>query len=318
MSDFNEKQRERRHARQQAGFCTECDNPPVPGHTLCIKHKEARSKMYENKKKRGFCTHCKKPPVEGNAYCAEHLMKAKEIGKLIREKKKQLGLCAECNEPAIQGMSLCVYHQKAHKLKLEKKKELGICHDCNDPVVEGFTRCEKHLTIEEGYRQEVAKERIAKKLCLACGKNLDSDKMHCLLCLTRTTWHGMFHRCKYRENYAGRGIKVCERWHKFENFLEDMGVKPNNMTLDRINNDGDYEKDNCRWTDNFVQQNNKTTNTKITFNGETSNMSEMCEKYNIERSTFCYRFYKLGWSVEKTLTTPVKFKAMSFHGSKVL
>jgi hypothetical protein len=77
------------------------------------------------------------------------------------------------------------------------------------------------------------------------------------------TWHGMMQRCSNPKNisykyYGARGIKVCESWKKFENFYKDMGDKPcENLSLDRVDSNGDYSKENCRWTDWITQANNR-------------------------------------------------------------
>lgn len=79
---------------------------------------------------------------------------------------------------------------------------------------------------------------------------------------TYKSWFAMIQRCENPNNnryadWGGRGIKVCEEWHKFDAFLADMGERPEGMTIDRINVDGNYEKANCRWADRFTQAANK-------------------------------------------------------------
>lgn len=79
---------------------------------------------------------------------------------------------------------------------------------------------------------------------------------------TYSSWVNMWQRVKgnkpdYKKNYSDRGIKVCFRWMKFENFYSDMGHKPQSKTLDRINNDGDYEPGNCRWATPQQQRHNR-------------------------------------------------------------
>ena len=122
-------------------------------------------------------------------------------------------------------------------------------------------------------------------------------------------WHSMKRRCtkpgdKGYQNYGGRGIKVCVRWMKFENFLADMGEPPAGMSLDRINNDGDYCPENCRWTTPKVQSNNRRPGNVhvLTFNGETMNASDWAKRLGISPQAMGHRLEN--WPLERALTQP--------------
>lgn len=146
----------------------------------------------------------------------------------------------------------------------------------------------------------------------SCGcYKIDTIKHHGL-CKTRVyrIWSGMWERCtnKYLPNYdryGGRGITVCDRWKSFENFFEDMGHPPDGFSIDRINNDDGYYKENCRWATRKQQLRNTCRNNMITFRGETKCITDWASETGIEIYAISWRI-KRGWSIEDALTRPVK------------
>lgn len=128
---------------------------------------------------------------------------------------------------------------------------------------------------------------------------------------TYVIWRGMKSRClnpnvEAYAIYGGRGITVCERWvEKFQNFLADMGHAPDGMSLDRINNNGNYEPGNCRWATRTEQNRNSSHNHLVTAFGETKCVSEWRNdpRFKASRGSFQWRL-KRGWDPELAMTTP--------------
>jgi hypothetical protein len=111
---------------------------------------------------------------------------------------------------------------------------------------------------------------------------------------TYNTWFGMKQRCldpkaKYFGHYGGRGIKVCERWMTFENFVADMGLRPDNLSLDRIDNDGDYEPSNCRWATKAEQMSNRRCVRMIVLEGKQYKAHELAKLSGMKTDTILTR-----------------------------
>ena len=106
------------------------------------------------------------------------------------------------------------------------------------------------------------------------------------------------------DRYGGRGITLCERWKSFENFYADMGDRPPDMSLDRIDNNGPYSPENCRWATREQQQNNRRVNTRLTYNGRTLTVAEWGRVTGYGKGPIVQRMQS-GWPVEAILTTPV-------------
>lgn len=122
---------------------------------------------------------------------------------------------------------------------------------------------------------------------------------------TYKSWSEMLARCRNPKSriysyYGGRGISVCDRWIKFENFLADMGGRPVGKSLDRIDVDGNYEPENCRWATATEQARNTRSNHRILCDGRMMTVAEAAEIKGL-RKRMVYLRLSAGWSVERAL-----------------
>jgi len=123
-------------------------------------------------------------------------------------------------------------------------------------------------------------------------------------------WRGIMSRCynpfdKRFSRYGGRGISVCSEWHSVNAFIDDMaeGYSPE-LQIDRTNNDGNYEKSNCRWATRSQQSINRSDRKRYEYNGESLTLSEWSKKVGIDTKVLWDRINR-GWSAEKALVTPL-------------
>lgn len=173
---------------------------------------------------------------------------------------------------------ICIVYQ--NHLKSGHTKSCGCAHSRKD------------INVKHGCcRRKVPKERIYK------------------------IWAGMKNRCFNKNNqaynkYGGRGITVCKEWLDFSNFKEwsfNHGYS-NNLSIDRIDVNGNYCPENCRWADEITQANNRRNSVYLTINNETHTMAEWTKIYNLPRGLINSRINELGWDIEKAITTPPKRK----------
>lgn len=121
------------------------------------------------------------------------------------------------------------------------------------------------------------------------------------------SWHHMLERCndpahKQYPNYGLRGIKVCNRWHKFQSFVDDMGESYNfGMTIDRIDNDRGYHPANCKWSTRKEQANNRRSSRWIEINGSVKTLAQWIDESGLKPSTVKQRYYVYKWDISKSL-----------------
>ena len=118
------------------------------------------------------------------------------------------------------------------------------------------------------------------------------------------------------KNYGGRGIKMCKEWFddfmSFYNWATDSGYK-DNLTIDRIDVNGNYEPSNCRWVDMKIQQNNRSNNHRIKYNGETKTLMEWSKDFGVNYKTLHKRVSD-GWNIEDALTKPIEKYHVKYKG----
>ena len=126
-------------------------------------------------------------------------------------------------------------------------------------------------------------------------------------------WHDIKQRCLNSNNrdykyYGGRGITIYEDWKeyaKFKNWALQSGYS-DDLTIDRIDENGNYEPQNCRWATRTEQNRNKRSVAKLSYNGDVLTIAEWALKTGIPAKTIYHRIHKAGWNVEEALTTPIK------------
>jgi len=124
-------------------------------------------------------------------------------------------------------------------------------------------------------------------------------------------WATMHQRCsnpnsRSYKTYGANGIKVCKRWKFFTLFKADMGTRPEGHWLERIDSSKGYRPSNCRWATPKEQQRNRTNNALWTHDGVTMCVKAWAEMLGVNHQTLWQRHSAYGWSIEKTLTTPVR------------
>jgi len=175
------------------------------------------------------------------------------------------------------------------------------CNCGSEVIIRGYDLKRGHTKSCGCLRKEITAQRLTKHGHTKNGKITGKYR----------SWQDMKKRCtnpnhKRYKDYGGRGIKVCERWLKFENFDEDMsGWKPR-LTIERINNNKGYYKENCRWVTPKQQARNRRNSLYVPYKGKQRLLIELCEEHNMPYKIVWNRIYILGLSVERALITSVK------------
>src|SRR5690554_6005871 len=193
---------------------------------------------------------------------------------------------------------MVLFMANKRQLKGEKIGRLTVVDDTSDKCKQDYCKC----ICSCGNIHLVKKVYLVAKSVKSCGcGHIKNDKS---LKRERASYKEMLSRCQNKNRhsykyYGGRGISVCARWNPekggcFNNFIEDMGRRPNGFTLDRIDNDGDYSPENCRWADFYTQSYNKSNTVRLTHGSKTKTIPEWAEFLGIPESIIKNRYFVQG------------------------
>lgn len=227
------------------------------------------------------------------------------------------GICRQCgNEFTFKGKKQRYFCNSACYVEWMRENNKG--DKC--PAWRGKTTTGTCPICGSAFKQNVHR---AKYCSMECYK-VDLKKRLSTQDIKRCVRHGMAHTRIYRtwacmkgratdpnhqlaDVYYNRGIGISEDWMSFENFYADMGEIPEGMTIERIDNDKGYCKENCRWATPKEQNRNKRDTIFITFKDETLSLPDWADRINIKTESL-YSRYRRGWSVERMLTQPQQIK----------
>lgn len=212
-------------------------------------------------------------------------------------------------------MTTCLYNVRMHNsIKLQKGVRFGRLvverENGRSPDKEALWLCLCDCGNKVSIRSRNLRHYTRSCGCLRDEKSRERMTTHGMRnTSTYDTWCGIKARCLNRKNtaynrYGGRGILLCKRWLKFDNFLADMGVKPDGTSIDRIDNSKGYSPSNCRWANVSEQANNKRNNVNLAHEGKTLTLAQWSEILGVKYTTLHMRLFTYGWTVDRALSTP--------------
>ena len=236
--------------------------------------------------------------------------------KIIREKDIRSGKTTSCG---------CVHSENVSLMMTKNRIEIGSVYgrltvvSHGDPVIQrlGYMSQTSVCRCECGNTTTLPETILRQRRTLSCGclqkdvarRRLTTHGMR--MTPEYQIWFSMKSRCLNKNNpeyhnYGGRGISVCQRWRSFVKFLEDMnGRSSNDLSIDRIDVNGNYEPGNCRWATAEEQANNKRNNVKLTFYGKTMTLVQWSRISLVRQGTILYRI-RSGWSEKRAVWTPAR------------